>query len=623
MMAQIPSGLQALMQASQVLQQEASPVAPGPQGPQPTVASRIAQQIEQAPSMQMMGEQAGIAGAIQNQQVARNQQMAQDPRAVAQMAAQMLGIAQNPVDMQFKEGGIIGFANEGRVVDPDVEQFEDRQLVDQIKNVLRSSGEGAVAAMKDLYPPKLFVQALQELGEVGSRAARAVGIDVPKYTAPPIAPNIESFFRQQYGPRGTTMRGETMTIPETLDLSQPRQPASATVGGEDMPETPAPVAMTPEQMMPPGVFSGREAPAVQAAGQEPQIVRADETVDTSAARGVAGIAQALQRPLTSPQVAIRSLPDILKEARGQIPPEMREAFKDVQAKQQAEMAIRQARPDLEKEASEALTRADTERKRLLDLKRSSDTFTRLNALFSSLYSRGNEVEAADKAIMAREEGAIAAQLAHDQAIIKLKEAKEARKLGDAEKATALAKEALSFYKTEQDIVNKLLEMNVKLEGDRAQVATAERGIESRERMTVAQLLADSETKLETARNRAAEAKERNAERMKLAKDETERKLAADKERVITQAQDAVNDGYSRLKTVRDAYGMIANATPEMLKDPGFKSKYEEFKQDYDGVKATIDQAERRLNKLLGEEAPVSRSSSAPRQRYDASGNPIR
>jgi hypothetical protein len=573
--------------------------------------------------MQMMGEQAGIAGAIQNQQVARNQQMAQDPRAVAQMAAQMLGIAQNPVDMQFKEGGIIGFAEGDPVVDPDVEQFEDRQIVDQIKNVLRSSGEGAVAAMKDLYPPKLFVQALQELGEVGSRAARAVGIDVPKYTAPPIAPNIESFFRQQYGPRGTTMRGETMTIPETLDLSQPRQPAAATVGGEDMPGTPAPVAMTPEQMMPPGVFSGREAPAVQAVGQEPQIVRADETVDTRAADKIAGIAQALQRPLTSPQATIRSLPDIMQEARGQVSPEYKEAVKTVQQKQQEELALRQARPDLEKEAAEALTRADTERKRLLELKRSTDTFNRLNALFTSLYTRGNEVEAAEKAMMAREEGAIAAQLAHDQAIIKLKEAKEARKLGDAEKATAFAKDALNHHQTEMNIINKMAEMSAKLEGDRATAATAERRIESAERLGVAQILSDATTKLEQARIRAADAKERNALRMKDAEDEVERKKLADKNREITSVQNFIKDLTSQLAGLETKYGAITKLPAAMQKQPEFAEQAARFNSDRQRLESQIQQAERRLNTLLGNEAPVRSAPSGPRQLYDASGNPIR
>jgi hypothetical protein len=136
MQTQIPSGLQALMQASQVLSSQASQTAPGPQGPQPTVAERVNQQIKQVsqpqgiagveqmpPNMQDIGKQAGIAGQIMAQRQAQQQQQAQNPEAVAQIAAQMLkgqGVAGLPVNMGFKEGGIIGFDGEtgSEVVNP-------------------------------------------------------------------------------------------------------------------------------------------------------------------------------------------------------------------------------------------------------------------------------------------------------------------------------------------------------------------------------------------------------------------------------------------------------------------------------------------------------------------------
>ena len=53
MNTQIPSGLQALMQAAQILQQEAAQTAPGPQGPQPTVASQVQQAVTQQMPQQM------------------------------------------------------------------------------------------------------------------------------------------------------------------------------------------------------------------------------------------------------------------------------------------------------------------------------------------------------------------------------------------------------------------------------------------------------------------------------------------------------------------------------------------------------------------------------------------
>jgi hypothetical protein len=133
---QIPSGLQALMQAAQILQQQASPSAPGPQGQQPTVAKQVeqaaAQQAPMAmPDMQAVGQQAGIAGQMMAQRQQQQQQMAQSPQAVAQMAAQMLqrGIGGLPANMQFREGGIIGYAGpEGS--DVRVQPIPDRELAE-------------------------------------------------------------------------------------------------------------------------------------------------------------------------------------------------------------------------------------------------------------------------------------------------------------------------------------------------------------------------------------------------------------------------------------------------------------------------------------------------------------
>ena len=109
-MQNIPTGLQALMQASAVLQNTAAPTAPGPQGQQPTVANRVMQQ-----GMAQAGKQAGIANAMMMQKAQQQQRMAQDPQAVAQMAAQMLkqGVGGLPVNMQFKDGGIVGFQEGG------------------------------------------------------------------------------------------------------------------------------------------------------------------------------------------------------------------------------------------------------------------------------------------------------------------------------------------------------------------------------------------------------------------------------------------------------------------------------------------------------------------------------
>ena len=151
MQTQIPSGLQALMQASQVLSSQASPTAPGPQGPQPTIAERVNQQIKQtaappesgiaglSPNMRDIGQQAGVAGQIMAQRAAQQEQTARNPEAIAQMAAQMMqskGVAGLPAKMGFKEGGIIGFdGTQGSVVEGILDPKEIRaKLVEAVRS---------------------------------------------------------------------------------------------------------------------------------------------------------------------------------------------------------------------------------------------------------------------------------------------------------------------------------------------------------------------------------------------------------------------------------------------------------------------------------------------------------
>ncbi|NBX50836.1 hypothetical protein EBT25_13125, partial [bacterium] len=122
MQTQLPEGLRALINASQILQEESTPVVQTPVGPKPTVAGMVSQglqQLAQPVGMQNVGQQAGLGAQIQAQQMARQQQMAQSPEAIAQLAAQMLqrrpeqeGIANLPANMGFREGGIIGYNGE-------------------------------------------------------------------------------------------------------------------------------------------------------------------------------------------------------------------------------------------------------------------------------------------------------------------------------------------------------------------------------------------------------------------------------------------------------------------------------------------------------------------------------
>lgn len=137
MMEAIPSGLQALISATQALntlQQTAAPTTP--QGA-PTVAGAAQQALAQR---LQGGSGAGIAQVAQQAQNAAPilQQQAQEAQAqqIAQQAAQMMqgqqqgpGIAGLPAgNMQFKEGGVIGYAVGGNEsLDEDEDEVDDTE----------------------------------------------------------------------------------------------------------------------------------------------------------------------------------------------------------------------------------------------------------------------------------------------------------------------------------------------------------------------------------------------------------------------------------------------------------------------------------------------------------------
>jgi len=168
MQENIPAGLQALMQASSVLQQTASPVAPGPQGEQPTVAGRIMQQM---PGMAQAGRQAGIANAMLMQRLQQRQQAAQDPEMIARMAAQMMrqGVAGLPAPMQFKDGGIIGFQSRGLVESEFPGYGEVQELTPEEARSQEIRGNPALlrAAQESMTLPEL--QQFNRSGEIPAR----------------------------------------------------------------------------------------------------------------------------------------------------------------------------------------------------------------------------------------------------------------------------------------------------------------------------------------------------------------------------------------------------------------------------------------------------------------------
>jgi hypothetical protein len=239
MQTQLPEGLRALINASQILQEESTPVVQTPVGPKPTVAGMVSQglqQLAQPVGMQNVGQQAGLGAQIQAQQMARQQQMAQSPEAIAQLAAQMLqrrpeqeGIANLPANMGFREGGIIGYNGEtgSQVEDIAAKAARELALIEQgallgpspeVESYLKSQAAPAPVVASELDP---FVAA----------------VSPAKPSAPSRTAREAPFFRE---------------VPlEALPLPQRRQPAPApTDRAEPSVALPAaPVAPTVESIM--------------------------------------------------------------------------------------------------------------------------------------------------------------------------------------------------------------------------------------------------------------------------------------------------------------------------------------------------------------------------------------
>lgn len=495
----IPSGLQALMEASAVLQQQASQTAPGPQGQQPTVASQVMQQAQQVaqpasmPQMQAIGKQAGIAGQLMAQQQQQQQQAAQNPQAVAQMAAQMLkqqGVAGLPVNMQFKEGGIIGYAGpEGSLVGPvpdrelyPMEDVEER-LGDAKRRRIREERE-RLEAMRAPYA-RAFGMTPTELEdlEYGLRMAEneyeRAG---PSEAAAARAAVQETFNRERARRSGQVRGGERPTDPASLaaipreagrlagDVARPFVTAGRNLAGdvasagrmiaESVRESPIGQAagaafsrgMDQEgiQSLIPGSFPRTPEPSnIRYAGPDEQFAKPARTTrptDTAAPTGApAAPAAGGIASLTPPRAAMptpKSVAELMKEV-----PEDAETKADIARIQdigRRTLEARRAMPDLEQQEIAARERARAQRQQLLESQRNRDIYKRFRALFNDLRTWGNEYGAVDRAIEEREKAAIDSNLLHDQAIIKLRQAQQARQLGDMEAEAGLVKQGMDL-----------------------------------------------------------------------------------------------------------------------------------------------------------------------------------
>jgi hypothetical protein len=409
---QIPSGLQALMQAAQILQQQASPSAPGPQGQQPTVAKQVEQAAAQQamPDMQSVGQQAGIAGQMMAQRQQQQQQMAQDPQAVAQMAAQMLrqGVGSLPSNMQFREGGIIGYAGpEGS--DVRLQPIPNREL----------------APLDD----SLAAKAQREMAEMDSGQRVSFSRDVETFLSPELNQRAakEAAFAEKERQRALeTSRGIAQQYPQ-----RPPRPPSYT-----------PYAAVLESEFQRGAEAGAEPrPAPEAPPkQEAPAARPQARPEPAPVAAPSGIAAAAPRERPTFQGILNAIPEDKAAAE--------EAGKR-EAINARLLEMRRKQPDLAAEGIAAIGKSEAERKRLLDLQRSEDSLNSFIRLGQALRTGGDQYMAYSAGMKARDEADRVATLAGQEAVLKLKQAQQARELGDVEMEKKFLDEAAGFRKEAQ------------------------------------------------------------------------------------------------------------------------------------------------------------------------------
>jgi hypothetical protein len=633
---QIPSGLQALMQASQVLSSQASPTAPGPQGPQPTVAERVNQQIKQfaqppqppqggiaglTPNMQEIGKQAGVAGQIMAQRQAQQQQLAQNPQAVAQMAAQMLqskGVAGLPSNMGFKEGGIIGFDGEdgSAVPAPNVPGMD--KLMEIMKNA-----EGTEVASTDNQA------ALQALAEAQKRLAAA-------------AQSGDTRSAQLYAKQVADIRREIQSEPSTTPGEVVAQPIAPPRGLPDgtptLGETTRARLKDIANMLPSGLPAGsgiellrsayadkkEPAPSLQQPGARVQVdptklegygvPAAGPAARPAAAplsRAAAPAALAPSRaaaPTARAKTGIQtiSIPETKVDRTAAVEPTLASLAADIntlspkraedynkeEAAREAERAkLKAGMADLNAEEIKALEEDKATRKQLAASKAERDQFNRVQSFFRDLYTRGDSYSNVQAGIFARDEAERLADKEHNKAVILLKKAQQAEKLGDHDRASALKEKA--YERLSKEDKNRLDASKIAGElansryGQQMETARTEAQIKSANVRTEAEL---------NQRNQALQAN-LDIERQKVAGMSEERKNSRQGQ-ALTAALGRLNDATQNLTKVSDQNK--TNLAMKDSKDPTAQAMYKQAEKNVSTAEATYQEAKRVFDSIAAD-----------------------
>jgi tetratricopeptide (TPR) repeat protein len=603
MQTQIPSGLQALMQASQVLSSQASPTAPGPQGPQPTIAERVNQQIKQtaappesgiaglSPNMRDIGQQAGVAGQIMAQRAAQQEQTARNPEAIAQMAAQMMqskGVAGLPAKMGFKEGGIIGYAGpEGS----DVKKPAD-SLVEAQQRLIAATKSG------DVQAAQFYAKQVADLRrQMTTEPAGSPGEQV----AEPIAPQSTRGM-----PDGTPTLGETARarLKDIANILPSGLPAGAGIEQfrtafadkkEDRPATPAVAGRQVDRTQIEGYGVPASAAGIQTVLPTPVPKPAPKPVAKPAADQAGPAASLNKIPETKVDTSGITEPTVASMEAGisTLVPKRAEALNAELAKdEEARKKLKASFEDLNAKEIAALEESKRTRKQLAESKAERDQFNRVRAFFEDLGNRGaTSYRTVQEGIFAREEAERLADLNHDKAVILLQKAQQAEKLGDLDRAMELKKQAndrLSKEDQHRMEAGKITtQLATSVYGQKMDTARTEATIRSANVRTEAEL---------AQRDRALQAN-LEIERQKVAGLSADRRNS-ERGQMLTAALGRLNDATRNYSKVADD-NKSAIAMSE-AKDPVAQKMYTDAKGRVDLAEKTYQEAKKVFDSIAAE-----------------------
>ncbi len=444
--AQLPPALEALMSMG------ARPTAPGPGGqPVPTVAANIAQQ--QSPA----GIEAVMPGV---QQQAMNMAQAQQPVMMGQLPPQLQqaiqqargpqgqGVAGLPApNMSFADGGVVGYAGpEGSFIGVTPTYQDARRLGIDLSPY--DPPEVRKEKLERLQKAREFEEQRKSFGEIPTE--ESVARDAALQAAYP-GKNRDLDVIRQVQP-GRTAAPPMAASPEGQSLAQ---------------NINAQTAFDLRQAISPEFLQRLRAQAERVGGKERQdilnqVAELESRMPSAApqaAQASTGVASLVERP-TQDKASVET-------AGKQYSQQTQDRIKRMEEIERRRSELSKSMPDLNAEGIAALESANRAREEMLAQQRGDDKFNRRMALYREI--GGRDRDAYGRAVanqQARDQAANQADLLHKQAVIKLREAQQAKQLGQFDRAIAFEKEAA-------ELENKANDFELRRKQIAAQMATNE------------------------------------------------------------------------------------------------------------------------------------------------------